>query len=72
MGKLKERVLAYIVELQTPAPDDRQRQNEIKIRAVRQRHEDQLGFIGQISLEFPTNELEDRTSYELTNAVLSL
>ena len=72
MGKLKERVLAYIVELQTPAPDDRQRQNEIKIRAVRQRHEDQLGFIGQISLEVPTNELEDRTSYELTNAVLSL
>ena len=72
MRKLKERVLAHIVELETPAPDDRQRQNEIKIRAVRQRHKDQLGFVGQISLELPTDELENCSSYELTDRVLSL
>ena len=72
MGKLKERVLAHIVELETPSPDDRQSQNEIKIRTMRQRHKDELGFIGQVSLEFPTYEFEDRTSYDCTNRVLSL
>ena len=72
MGKLKERVLAHIVELETPSPDDRQRQNKIKVRAVWQRHKHQFGFIGQVSLELPPNELENRAPDERANRVLSL
>ena len=71
MWKFKERVLAHVVQLETPSPDDRQRQNEIKIRAMRQRHKDQLGFIGQVSLELPPNELEHRAANERANRVLS-